>query len=78
MQGGRRVVVSSNPSDAVFAREFQASVCGRKRSHHLARQVVGDWAKTVLQKLEVSSKAFFELIEENITEVRSTGDLPRH
>jgi len=32
-------------------------------------QIVGDWAETVVENLTVSSKAFFEVIEENIKEV---------
>ena len=32
-------------------------------------QIVGDWAETVVETLTVSSKAFFEVIAENIEEV---------
>eukprot|EP00750_Incisomonas_marina_P019810 INCI3629.1.p1 GENE.INCI3629.1~~INCI3629.1.p1 ORF type:complete len:146 (+),score=41.28 INCI3629.1:138-575(+) len=46
-----------------------------ERQNAFESGIVGDWAETVLEKLTVSSKAFFEVIKENIDEFEmSTKD----
>ena len=41
--------------------------------HHHCAQIVGDWAEKVLQNLTVSSQSFFEIIKENVDDVRASA-----